>query len=99
MLLVAEIRATFQQQPTGLPQDKNTPFALHAAGFLGTDSVESFVHICDDTKAVENMQCLGALLANELQIGLPYVRADEHNLGHDFLARGGDEYLKGSPRR
>jgi hypothetical protein len=41
------------------------------------------------------MQGLGAILADELQIGLPHVRADERDLGDDFLAHGGEESLEG----
>ena len=35
------------------------------------------------------------LLADELQIGLPHVGADEHDLGDDLLAHGGEESLEG----
>src|SRR5215471_13107117 len=68
---------------------------VHAASFLGTNLVKGFVHVGDDMKAVEDMQGLGALLADELQIGLPHVRADKSNLRDNFLAHGGEESLKG----
>src|SRR5215468_5673813 len=68
---------------------------VHAASFLGTNLVEGFVHVGHDMKAVEDMQSLGALLPDELQIGLPHVRADEGNLRDYFLAHGGEESLKG----
>ena len=42
--------------------------AFHAAGFLGTDVVECLVHIGDDVEAVEDMQRLGAVFADELQM-------------------------------
>ena len=32
---------------------------------------------------------------SQLQIGLPHVRADEHDFGNDLLAHGGKESLKG----
>jgi hypothetical protein len=37
-------------------------------GFLGTNLVESFVHVGHDMKAVEDMQGLGALLPDQLQM-------------------------------
>ncbi len=55
-------------------------FALHAARFSGADLIESLVHLRDDMEAVEDVQSLGALLANDLQIGLPHVGADEDDL-------------------
>src|SRR6266852_2127433 len=41
------------------------------------------------------MQGLGAFLLDDLQIGLPHVRADEHDLGDDLLAHGGEKSLEG----
>jgi len=38
-------------------------------------------------EAVEDVQGLGAFLADDLQIGLPHVRTDEHDLGDDFRAQ------------
>ena len=49
-------------------------------------------------ETVENMQGLGAFLADDFQVGFPHVRADEHDLGGDFFAYGGEESLKGLDR-
>ena len=49
-------------------------------------------------ETVENMQSLGAFFADDLQIGFPHVRADEHDLGGDFFAYRGEESLKGFDR-
>ena len=46
-------------------------------------------------ETVENMQGLGAFLADNFQIGFPHVRADEHDLRGDFFADGGEESLEG----
>ena len=41
------------------------------------------------------MQRLGALFANDLQIGLPHVGADEDDLRSEFVADHSEESLKG----
>ena len=46
-------------------------------------------------EAVEDVQRLGAFLADDLQIGLPHVGADEHDLRSQFVADDGEESLKG----
>ena len=64
MLFVLEILAAFEQQPTGLLQDRIAPFASHAARFLGANLVERLVHIGDYVEAVEDVQSLGALIGD-----------------------------------
>ena len=44
------------------------------------------------------MQSFGAFLADDLEVGFPHVGADEHDLGSDFFADGGEESLKGLDR-
>src|SRR6266478_9117987 len=95
VLVVAEILAAAEQQPTGLLKDRGAALAFHAAGFLGTNVVECLVHIGDDVDAVEDMQRLGAVFADEFQIGFPHVGADEGDFGNHVLAHGGEESLKG----
>jgi hypothetical protein len=68
---------------------------LHAAGFLGTDIAERLVHSGDDVEAAEDMQRLGAVFADEFQVGFPHVRADEGDFGNYVLARSGEESLEG----
>jgi len=46
-------------------------------------------------KTIEDVKRLGAFLANDFQIGLPHVGADEHDLGGHFIADDGEESLKG----
>src|SRR5262249_34339380 len=58
VLLIAEVLAAFEQQPTGLLQDGGAAFGFHAAGFLRANSVECLVHIGDDLETIEDMQCL-----------------------------------------
>ena len=67
----------------------------HAAGFLGTDVVQCLIHVGDDVKAVEDMQRLGAVFADQLQIGFPHVGTDEYDFGNYVLAHSGEESLEG----
>lgn len=45
-------------------------------------------------EAVEDVESLGAFLTDELEIGLPHVRADEEDIGNDLLAHGSEESLE-----
>ena len=58
-------------------------------------SSSALVHFGDDVEPVENVQRLGTLLLDDLQIRLPHIRADEGDPGDDFLAQGGEESLEG----
>src|SRR4051794_35638898 len=49
-------------------------------------------------EAIKNMKSLGALLADDLQIGLPHIGTDEDDLRGHFVADHGEESLKGSDR-
>ena len=67
---------------------------VHAAGFLGTNSVESFVHVGHDMKAVEDMQSLGAVLAEDLQMASSPFQAEwrgahyaEESVGEQQMGR------------
>src|SRR5258708_6824228 len=79
----------------GFLENWGAAVALHAVGCLGTDVVECLVHIGDDVEAVEDMQGLGAVFADELQIGFPHVGADEYDFGNYVLAHSGEESLEG----
>ena len=68
VLVGAEILAAAEQQPTGFPEDWSAALTFHAAGLLGTDVVQCLVHIGDDVEAVEDMQGLGAVFADELKM-------------------------------
>ncbi len=74
------------------------PSLRHAARFSGADLVESLVHFRHDVETVEDVERLGALLADDLQIGLPHVGADEDDLRGHFVADDGEESLKGFDR-
>ncbi len=41
----------------------------HAARFSGADLIESHVHLRHDMETIEDMEGLGALFANDLQMG------------------------------
>src|SRR5207302_8142957 len=76
------------------PEYRSTALTLHAAGLLRTDVVQSLVHVGDDVEAVKDMQSLGAVFADEFQIGFPHVGADEDDFGNDILAHSGEESLE-----
>jgi len=95
VLVGAETLATSEQQPAGFPEYRSTALTLHAAGLLRTDVVQSLVHVGDDVEAVKDMQRLGAVFADEFQIGFPHVGADEDDFGNDVLAHSGEESLEG----
>jgi hypothetical protein len=46
-------------------------------------------------KPIEYMQGFGTFLADELEIGLPHVRADKYDFRNDLLAHRGEEPLEG----
>jgi len=45
-------------------------------------------------EAVEDVQRLGALLADDLQVGLPHIGADELNLQGQVFSDGREEALE-----
>ena len=61
----------------------------------GADLIESLVHLGHDMETIEDMERLGALFADDLQIGFPHIGTDEDDLGGQFVADGGEESLKG----
>jgi len=75
-------------------KDRVASFAPHAVRFLGANLVEGLVHLATMWKR-SRICGLRAFFANDLQIGLPHIRADEHDLGNDFFAYGSEEPLKG----
>ena len=87
VLVGAKVLTATEQQPAGFPEDRGAALTSHAAGFLGTDVVQCLVHIGDDVKAVEDMQRLGAVFMDQLQIGFPHVGTDEYDFGNYVLAR------------
>jgi hypothetical protein len=46
-------------------------------------------------KRIEDMKCLELFLANDMQIGLPHIGADEQTLRSQFVADDSEESLKG----
>ena len=48
-----------------------------------------------EVESVEDMEGIGALLADDLQIGFPHVGTDEDDLRGHLVADGGEESLKG----
>src|SRR5690349_20013304 len=68
ILYHAEVLAATEQQPAGLPEHNIAALPFQTTCFLGTDVIQGLVHIGDDMKAVEDVQSLGTVFANELQM-------------------------------
>src|SRR6266478_2801141 len=94
-LLVGEVLFALEQEPAGLLQDRIITLLSHAARLLGADVVEGLIHFRDNVEAIEDMQGLRALLANDLQIRLPHVRADKLDLGSQLCSDERKESLEG----
>jgi hypothetical protein len=94
-LLAFQVLLPFEQQPAGLLQNGCVSFLRRATRFSGADLVERLVDLRHDMEAIKDVKGLGALLADHLQIGLPHVGADEHDLRSQFVADDGKESLKG----
>ena len=61
-----------EKAPAGLGQNRFVSVPLHASGFGGADVVESLVHLGHDVEPVEDIECLGTLLADHAQIRFPH---------------------------
>jgi hypothetical protein len=76
-LPAGEIGLAFEHAPPGLLEHRLVAVRDQPAGLGGTHVVEGFVHLGDDVKAIENVDGVGAALADDPQIRLPHIRADE----------------------
>jgi hypothetical protein len=93
-----QILFAFEQEPARLLQNRRKAFTGQAAGLPSANFVQSLVHLRHDMEAVEDVKSVGALLADHFQIRLPYIGADEDDLGSDFVADHLEEALKGFDR-
>src|ERR1039457_3969420 len=89
-----QILVAHQQHPARFLQHGTGTFGGHAARFAGVDLIESFVHLSHDVEPVEDVQSLGAFFADELQVRLPHVGADENDLRGDFFTDDGEKSLE-----
>src|SRR5439155_291822 len=95
LLVGGEVRRPLEKAPAGLGQDRFVSVVLHAPGFGGADVVERLVHLGHDVEPVEDIECLGTLLANHAQIRFPHVGADELDFRRHLRANHGKEFLEG----
>jgi hypothetical protein len=65
-----------------------------AAGLGGPHIIEGFVHFGDDVKAIEDIDRVGAALADDPQVRLPHIRADEFDALGQRLADESEELLE-----
>jgi len=66
---------------------------------LVSSAVQCLVHIGDDVKAVEDMQSLGAVFTDQLQIGFPHVGTDEYDIGNYVLREREPARRQNKPER
>ncbi len=57
-------------------------------------SSRALVHLSHDVEPVEDVQSLGAFFADDLQVRLPHVGADENDLRGDFFTDDGENSLE-----
>jgi len=67
----------------------------HPAGLGGAHFVQRLVHFGDDVEAIQDVQRLGTVATDHIQVGLPHIRADELDLRRQFFSNEGEESLEG----
>src|ERR1700676_264981 len=92
-LAFAQVLGALQQAPARVSEDHlRAPSAgFQGACFLGPNLIEGFVHLGGNVIAVEDVQRVGRVLGDDVQIGLPHVRADELDERTTFFAKPDEE--------
>ena len=75
-----------EDAPARLVQQGFMAVLFHFASLNGPHVVEGCIHFGDEVKAVEDVQGLGTIPPNHLEVGLPHVRADELDFGGELFA-------------
>lgn len=74
------MRGFFQETVFGLCEHIDIALSVQPSGFPGTNLVEGLVQVGHQVEAVEDVQSLGRLLCDDLQIELSHIRADVADL-------------------
>src|SRR3990172_12107845 len=85
-LPVGQVLRAFEQAPARMLEQRLVALLRHAARLGGSHIIEREVHLGDDVEAVPDIERGGAVLLDELQVGLPHIRADELDLLTEFFA-------------
>src|SRR5665213_684019 len=93
-LQVSEVLGALEQAPAGSFEQRLITFLRHAARLDGPHIVECEVHLGDDMEAIEDVEGMGAMLLDQVQVGLPHVRADELDAFTQLLTDQGEELLE-----
>jgi len=83
-LIRRKIIRSFKQTPSRVCKNRRQSFGFQLADFLGSNSINGFVHLHEDMKTIQNMNRLAGFPGNDLKIGFPHVTADEMQLGRSF---------------
>jgi hypothetical protein len=94
-LVPGEVRFSFEKTPAGFLQEGFMPSSSHLPGFGGAHFIQGFVQFGDDVKPVQDVQRLGALLTNHVEVRLPHVGTDKLDFGRKFRSDHGEEPLEG----
>ncbi len=85
-LFLGKVLGPFQEQPPPLFEHILLLGGLELPGFTSPDLVDCLVELPHDVEAVEDVQSVGGLLGNDLEIRRPHVTAHELELCAALLA-------------
>lgn len=84
-LLLGKVLRPFQKQPAPLFKDVFLLGCLELSGFTSSDLVNRLVKLPHDMEAVEDVQSVGSLLGNDLEVRRPHITTDELELCASLL--------------
>src|ERR1039457_4460712 len=77
LLLGGEVFLALEHAPARLFQQRLVAVTEEPLGFLGAHFVQSLAHLGHDVEPVQYMQGVDTLLADDVQVRLPHIRANE----------------------
>ena len=83
--------SALQQDPTTAAEHRLVTILLKLFHLGRSDVIESFIDSLHDVKPIEDMDSLARLLADDFQIALPHVAADEFQSCGSLLAKEAKE--------
>ncbi|MDD2710991.1 MAG: hypothetical protein PHV34_23690 [Verrucomicrobiae bacterium] len=80
----AEIFPAFKQCPTQVDQQGFAASPAHGGGFFPAGGIDGFIELLVDVKAIQNVDRMGNFFGDNLQVGLPHIRADKTQTVHEI---------------
>src|SRR5271155_695750 len=92
-LVFAQVLGALQQAPARVSENhlRASSAGFQDACFLGPNLIEGFVHLGGNVIAVKDVQRVGRVLGDDVEIGPPHVRADELDERTAFFAKPDEE--------